>query len=68
MVDYQWNSYNFHCTKFREMRNFIAQKIRNVQKICLLVLTQIKYIGRFVDIKNNLNTFATNCIKVYKDE
>ena len=58
----------FHCTKFHEMRNFIAQKTRNVQKICLLVLTQIKYIGRFVDIKNNLNTFATNCIKVYKDE
>lgn len=58
----------FHCTKFREMRNFIAQKIRNVQKTRLLMLTQIKYIGRFVDIKNNLNTFATNCIKVYKDE
>jgi len=57
-----------HCTKFREMRNFIAQKIRNVQKTRLLMLTQIKYIRRFVDIKNNLNTFATNCIKVYKDE
>ena len=53
---------------FREMRNFIAQKIRNVQKTRLLMLTQIKYIKRFVDIKNNLNTFATNCIKVYKDE
>ena len=58
----------FYCTKFRKMRNFIAQKIRNVQKTRLLMLTQIKYIGRFVDIKNNLNTFATNCIKVYKDE
>lgn len=58
----------FYCTKFREMRNFIAQKIRSVQKIRLLMLTQIKYIRRFVDIKNNLNTFATNCIKVYKDE
>ena len=58
----------FYCTKFRKMRNFIAQKIRNVQKICLLVLTQIKYIGRFVDIKNNLNTFATNFIKIFKDE
>ena len=58
----------FHCTKFRKMRNFIAQKIRSVQKIRLLMLTQIKYIRRFVDIKNNLNTFATNCIKVYKDE
>ena len=50
------------------MRNFIAQKIRSVQKTRLLMLTQIKYIRRFVDIKNNLNTFATNCIKVYKDE
>ena len=58
----------FYCTKFRKMRNFIAQKIRSVQKIRLLMLTQIKYIRRFVDIKNNLNTFATNCIKVCKDE
>ena len=39
----------FHCTKFREMRNFVAQKTRNVQKTCLLMLTQIKNFSVFVD-------------------